>query len=117
VRFSVVVIPPYGDHPLPLAATDLSPAGLFVHGVAALLPGDPVVVSFRLPSVDREFVFFGEVTRVLAEGERDDAVPLGFGIRFVDATPWERLRIRAALRPVPPALPRRRGARRSAVTG
>jgi Tfp pilus assembly protein PilZ len=117
VRLPVEVIPPYGDRSLSLFATDLSSAGLFVQGVAAVLPGDPIVVAFRLPGDAREIVLFGEVARVPEMPDRGDADPLGFGVRFLDATPWERLRIRAALGPVPPAMRRRREAGPVAATG
>jgi hypothetical protein len=51
------------------------------------------------------FDFFGEVVRVNLLRRRSDRGWPGFGVRFLDAKPLDRLRIREALRNTPPPLP------------
>jgi hypothetical protein len=86
---------------------DLSPRGAYV--VSPLVPavGDHLVCCFSLGEKPREYLFFGEVTRVSLGRRRGDAGPAGFGVRFLDATPLERLLIRSELRGVPPPTPAR----------
>ena len=86
---------------------DLSPRGAYV--VSPLVPavGDHLVCCFSLGAVPREYLFFGEVTRVNLGRRRGDAGPIGFGVRFLDTTPFERLLIRSELRGVPPPAPTR----------
>lgn len=92
------------DEPILLATTDMSPRGAYV--ASELLPnlGETVVCAFDLGK-DRAFDFFGEIVRVNLLRRRSDRGRPGFGVRFLDARPLDRIRIREALRNTPPPLP------------
>jgi hypothetical protein len=92
---------------LDVFTADLSPRGAYV--VSPLVPavGDHLVCCFSLGEKPREYLFFGEVTRVNLGRRRGDEGPIGFGVRFLDATPFERLLIRSELQGVPPPTPTR----------
>ena len=100
----IEVIASAWDEPVVLATTDMSPRGAYV--ASELLPnlGENVVCAFRLGE-GRGFDFFGEVVRVNLLRRRSDRGRPGFGVRFLDARPLDRIRIREALRNTPPPLP------------
>ena len=92
------------DEPYLLTATDLSPRGAYLE--SELLPdlGEHLICTFDL---NDNYCFFGEVSRInLMRRQREVCRP-GFGIRFLDATPRDRMSIRQALRGLPPPVPRR----------
>ena len=103
----IEVISSHWDTPLDFASRDLSPRGAYV--LTELMPerGEHLVCSFDFGD-DREFELFAEVVRVnLMRRRTDDADP-GFGVRFLDASALDRMRIRAALSKTPPPLPKPR---------
>jgi hypothetical protein len=101
----IEIISAFADEPFRLTARDLSPRGVYLE--CELLPdlGEHLICSFDLGN---RFCIFGEVSRVnLLRRKRETSRP-GFGVRFLDATPKERLAIRQALRGLPPPVPRPR---------
>jgi hypothetical protein len=99
-----VVHPDWGS-PALMVSSDLSPTGVCLRGAAASTPGDPVVVTFRLPDRPDEFSFFGEVVRAVTSPGAPTSAPGGFAVRFLDVGPRDRLLLREALRRFPPPLP------------
>ena len=96
------IIGSFADDPFRLRALDLSPRGAFVASEIVPDPGEYLVCSFQL---DDTYSFFGEVSRVnMLRRSSDYGLP-GFGIKFLDAAPLQRLAIRHALRGLPPPLP------------
>jgi Tfp pilus assembly protein PilZ len=105
-RTDTEVISSLWDEPVPLLATDLSPAGLFIPSDILLEPGEIVVACFELPGHSEEFQLFGEVAWVsIPRRESDPVGSAGMGVRFVKTKPIERLVIRASVRRLPPPLP------------
>ena len=100
----IEVIASAWDEPILLATSDLSPRGAYV--ASELLPnlGETVVCAFDFGE-ECAFDFFGEIVRVNLLRRRSDRGLPGFGVRFVDARPLDRIRIREALRNTPPPLP------------
>ena len=105
LRLPVEVVHPDWEMPEVWTTADLSPTGAWVRTERETAPGDAVVLSFQLPNSSRELSFFGRVVRVLWEIRDDELVPSGFAVRFLDAGPLDRLRIREALRGIPPRIP------------
>jgi len=97
----IEVIASAWDDPVLFSTGDLSPRGAYVH--SELLPdlGEAIVCAFDLGS-GCAFDFFGEVVRVNMLRRASDRGRPGFGVRFVDAKPLDRIKIRDALRHVPP---------------
>jgi Tfp pilus assembly protein PilZ len=94
------------DEPVPMIATDVSPAGLFIPTDILLEPGEVVVACFNLPGHFQEFQLFGEVAWVALPRRADDPIgPAGMGIKFVKSKPIERMSIRASIRGLPAPLP------------
>jgi hypothetical protein len=105
LRLPIEVVHPDWETPEVWTTSDLSPTGAWVRTEREAAPGDAIIVSFRLPHGSRELSFFAEVIRVLWEYRDDELVPSGFAVRFLDAGPLDRLRIREALRGIPPRVP------------
>ena len=101
----VEIISSFADDPFVLRIHDLSPRGAFIE--SELMPdlGEHIVCSFDLNS---PYCFFGEVSRVNLLRRTSDTGAPGFGIRFMDASPLDRLSMREALRGLPPPLPSKR---------
>lgn len=97
----IEVISATWDEPVEFAMGDLSPRGAYVR--SELLPslGENVVCAFDF-GPERRFDFFAEVIRLNMHRRRADRGWPGFGLRFLDAKPLDRLRIRDALRNLPP---------------
>ncbi|MFO8073027.1 MAG: PilZ domain-containing protein [Polyangia bacterium] len=102
----IEVITSRTDLPITFVSWDLSPRGVFLMSDAAPQSGEPLVCSFNLDDA-REYCFFGEVARISRSRRCCDTAPAGFGVRFLDAGPLERLDIRGELSASPPALPGR----------
>jgi len=98
------VISARSDLPMLFTTADLSPGGAYVTSEIAPPIGEHLVCSFDL-GLARELCFFGEVSRINLGRRMHDRGPLGFGIRFLDAGPRERLSIRRMLRGLPPPAP------------
>lgn len=93
------------DRPVTYHCEDLSPRGTFLRTQFPLSIGETVVCSFKLPGSRREFDLFGKVVRVEMPRRKGDRGEPGMGIRFMDASPRDRLAIRASIRAVPPPVP------------
>ncbi len=93
------------NQPIELTARDLSPRGTFIESDIVPDFGDQIVCSFKMGPDKPEYCFFGEVTRVNLHRRKTDRGRAGFGVRFLDATPMERLNIREALIGRPPVIP------------
>jgi hypothetical protein len=108
----IEVISAKWDEPIVLAISDLSPRGAYV--ASELLPdlGEKVVCAFDLGR-ECSFDFFGEIVRVNLLRRRSDRGRPGFGVRFLDARPLDRIKIREVLRNTPPPLPMMRRVPRS----
>ena len=94
------------DEPIPMLATDLSPAGIFIPSDLLIEPGEIVVACFNLPGHTEEFQMFGEVAWVsIPRRATDPFGSAGMGVNFVKTKPIERLTIRESVRCLPPPLP------------
>ncbi len=92
------------DDPVMLTASDLSPRGTYLQSEFMPDSGEHLVCSFDLGG-GKKFCFFGEVSRVNLLRRKTDMDWPGFGINFLDAKPFERLKIRHSLRGLPPPVP------------
>ena len=90
------------DEPIRLYAKDLSPGGLFLSSELFLDAGVPVICNFKL---HKEHFVYGKVLRTNPMRRRTDRGRPGFGVEFMYTTPLTRLRIREALRGLPPPIP------------
>jgi hypothetical protein len=90
------------DRPVRLRASDLSPGGLFLNSELILDPGLPIICSFRL---FKEHFVYGRVSRMNRMRRATDRGKPGFGVEFMYTTPITRIRIREALRGLPPPIP------------
>lgn len=101
----IEVITNFWDEPISLLSSDLSPRGTYI--VSELMPqlGEHIVCSFDIRREDPSYCLFGEVSRINWHRRKTDTGPPGFGVRFLDIKPMERLKIRDALRGMPPSLP------------
>ena len=100
----IEVISAKSDLPIDFVTWDLSPAGAFLMSDAIPTIGEQLVCSFNLDDA-RSFCFFSEVSRINRGRRACDTNPPGFGVRFLDPSPLERLDIRGALRGLPPPMP------------
>jgi hypothetical protein len=100
----IEVISSLWDAPLEFFSGDLSPRGAYLYSELLPDPGEHVVCSLELGLSD-ELGFFAEVVRVNLLRRACDKGRPGFGVRFLDAGPFDRLRIRDKLRGLPPPLP------------
>ena len=91
------------DEPLVLSIGDLSPRGTYIYSELMPDKGEHIHCSFDL-GLERPFEFFGEIARVNLLRRASDLGYPGFGVRFLDAGPFDRLRIRSLLRDRPPAV-------------
>jgi len=101
----VEIIGSFADDPFQLRALDISPRGAFIASEIVPDLGDHLVCSFNL---DEAYCFFGEVSRVNLLRRSADTGRPGFGVKFLDAEPLERLAMRHALRGLPPPIPAKR---------
>lgn len=101
----IELITSFSDEPIDLVACDLSPRGVYIKSEFLPEQGEHLVCSFEL-NWGGGYCFFGEVVRVNLLRRRTDLGWPGFGVRFLDARPIDRLRIRSALRGCPPPVPR-----------
>ncbi len=103
----IEVISSLWDEPIDFLTRDLSPRGTYVISELLPDPGDHVFCSFAL-GLARPFELFAEVVRVNPMRRASDLADPGFGLRFMDPHPLDRLRIRNALAGTPPPVPDRR---------
>ena len=92
------------DLPVEFITFDLSPGGAYLMTEAEPRLGDQIVCAFDLDG-ESPLCFFGEVSRVNRGRRACDQGPKGFGIRFLDTTPMERIKIRHSLRSLAPTIP------------
>jgi hypothetical protein len=88
------------------SAVDLSPLGMLVVAEARVLTGEPVMVSFWMPSIRRWFDLRGVVARVV-HGRRPGDAGHCLGIELDPLGRESERLLRGALRNVPPPLPMR----------
>jgi len=100
VNRSIEVISSLWDEPLQFFTGDLSPRGAYVRSELFPDMGEHIVCSFDL-GPNRKFDFFGEIVRVNLMRRKEDMDFPGFGIHFLDARPFDRLKIRSALKRAP----------------
>lgn len=105
IGIPVEVISSLWDDPIELNASDLSPRGAYVESEFLPQAGEHVVCSFDVSKTGAPYCFFGEITRVNLLRRKVDRGRPGFGIRFLDAAPLDRLQIRRSLRYLPPPIP------------
>ncbi len=98
----VEIITSLWDGPIRLRASNLSPGGLFVNSEMLLDPGMPIICAFEL---HKDHFIYGRVARVNRLRRVTDRGRPGFGVEFMYTTPITRLRIREALRGLPPPIP------------
>ncbi len=83
---------------------DLSPGGAYLMTDATPKLGEQIVCAFDLDG-ESPLCFFGEVSRVNRGRQACDQGPQNFGIRFLDTSPFERLKIRHSLKRLAPTFP------------
>ena len=101
----IELITPQWDDPINLLASDLSPRGTYIQSEIMPENGEHVICSFKLKNGQPDYCFFGEVTRINMLRRKTDRGWPGFGIEFLDVSPFERLNIRGSLRGLPPPIP------------
>ena len=99
------VAAPSWDVPVALLARDLSPRGMYLQSERIPEIGEHLFCAFALARAPREHCFLSKVNRVNWHRRRTDQSRPGFGVEFLDVSPLNRLRIRSALRGLPPPLP------------
>ncbi len=104
IGIPIEVITSMWDDPVELFASDLSPRGTYLQTEFMPQMGEHVVCSFKLGQ-SSDYCFFGEVSRVNLFRRKTDMGWPGFGINFLDASPFDRIKIRHALRGLPPPVP------------
>ena len=104
-QIPVEVITNFCDTPVMFITDDLSPRGTYL--ISDFLPdlGEHIICSFDLRRDEGEYCFFGEVSRINWFRRKTDNGRPGFGVRFMDTTPRNRLKLRQALRGLPPPVP------------
>jgi hypothetical protein len=109
VRVETDVVSDLWDGPVPLLATDLSLHGLWLESELPLEPGAELLVTLVPPrwQGDEPFVALAEVARVGLFRRQREARPSGMGLTFLDFERTHEQRLRAALRGLPPPLPKR----------
>ena len=78
--------------------TDLSPQGAFIASSLPAHVGQTLICSFKFPDDPRDFAFFSRVAHVQTETEPTPARESGFGVEFMDISPYQRLQLREKLR-------------------
>ena len=109
VERPIEIISSVWEDPVEFYTADLSPRGGFIVSEYILDMGEQIVCSFDLGAKNK-FVFLGEVKRINLMRRKTDVLRPGFGIKFLDAGPMERIKIRYALRGTPPPVPMMRRA-------
>jgi hypothetical protein len=105
-RMPIELITPHWDIPLGFLATDITARGAYIQSEIMPSPGEHIVCSFEMYNGQPEYCLFGEVSRVNLFRRKSDQVGRpGFGVQFLDATPFDRLQIRRALKGLPPPVP------------
>ncbi|MDD5308472.1 MAG: PilZ domain-containing protein [Deltaproteobacteria bacterium] len=104
-RVAMEVITSSWDDALEFETSDMSPQGAFVQSEILPTVGEHIVCVFTLEGTKREFALFGEVARVNLRRRRSDYGRPGFGVRFLDATPLDRLVMRHSLGRMLPQVP------------
>jgi hypothetical protein len=104
VTLEVEIYFPDRDEPFVCEASDLSPFGMWFETSELLEPGDPVLVSFRLPRWPAAFdlTICGQVARVSWGRRQSDGGLTGMALSFVDLTETELDDMEACLRDLPP---------------
>ena len=77
---------------------DLSPQGAFITSSLPAHVGQTLICSFKFPNDPRDYSFFSRVAHVQTEAKRTPARDSGFGVEFLDISPYQRLRLREKLR-------------------
>lgn len=90
---------------------NLSTWGMLVSPAEPVLTGERVFISFQIPGTPHFIDTMGTVTRVV-HGRRPAEFQRMLGIEFEALTPFDRFRLKAALRQRPPAPPGARPGRR-----
>jgi hypothetical protein len=100
----IEIISSLWDEPLGFFTGDLSPRGAYVFSELMPSMGEHVHCAFDL-GLTRPFEFFAKVVRANMLRRRVDTGYPGFGLDFMDAGPFDRLKIRSVLRSFPAAIP------------
>ena len=83
--------------PLDFVTWDLSEEGAYFMTDVTPTPGEHIVCGFSLSGTPREYCFLAEVCRINRGRRINDFGPIGFGVRFLDSAPLERIDIRRTL--------------------
>lgn len=106
VRLDANVMCDLWDTRVPHLATDLSEDGLWLQSQLPLEAGSEIYVSFSPPHWSGEpLTALAAVARVGMFRRRPDVANSGMGLRFIDLEDYNRDRLRACLRGLPPPLP------------
>jgi len=104
VEMPVEVLSTGSDLPMEFFTWDFSPRGAYFASDATPRIGEKIICSFRLDDSSETFCFYGEIKRINRGRREFDCGPVGFGVEFLDTTPFERLKIRRAIKELPLAL-------------
>lgn len=91
---------------------NLSTWGMLVTPSDPVVTGEKVFVSFQLPGSD-EWIDATATVRRVVHGRRPSEMSRKLGLEFDDLGPYDRFRIRRALKAAPPAPPGARPGRRN----
>ncbi len=107
LRFACEVRSNYWDGAVPMPASDISDAGLWLDTCLPLEAGEEVVITLALPGTELPLWALADVARVGLWRRAGDAFPNGMGLSFSYVDGADRRRLRAALVGFPPRLPGR----------
>jgi hypothetical protein len=94
------------DFPVQSQCSDLSELGMKLETTFPLEDGDDVVLSFTTPHFDEVLTVFAKVRHVHRRAAHEVTGEKGVGLEFSSMSMRENLLLAAALRGIPPALPK-----------
>jgi sulfite reductase beta subunit-like hemoprotein len=77
---------------------DLSPQGAYINSALPTHIGQTLICSFKFPDDHNEYSFFSKVAHLGTVPEKAPTRDSGFGVEFLDISPYQRMRLRDKLR-------------------
>jgi c-di-GMP-binding flagellar brake protein YcgR len=82
------------------SAKDLSPQGAYIKSSLPTHVGQTLICSFKFPNDQHDYSFFSKVAHVQTMPDQAEARDSGFGVEFLDISPYQRLRLRDKIRQI-----------------
>ncbi|MCP4196326.1 MAG: PilZ domain-containing protein [Proteobacteria bacterium] len=77
---------------------DLSPQGAYINSTLPTHIGQTLICSIRFPDDNNDYSFFSKVAHLGTVSEQAPSRDSGFGVEFLDISPYQRMRLRDRLR-------------------